>query len=131
PDSVEARARIDAELSDLTPRVEAMRARWTDALARMGELRDLKEELAAAQREYEQARAAEDHGRAGELRFGTIPLLEKKLAEAEAAAGEPQPGDEKLVRDKVVESDVADVVAAWTGVPVSRMLEGEASKLLR
>ncbi|HEY8429815.1 MAG TPA: AAA family ATPase [Sandaracinaceae bacterium] len=130
-DSVEARARIEAEVQELEPRVEAMRARWQAALTRLGEVRRLKEELAAAQREYEQARAAEDHGRAGELRFGTIPLLEKKLAEAEAAAGEPQPGDEKLVRDKVVESDVADVVAAWTGVPVSRMLEGEASKLLR
>ncbi len=130
-DSVEARARIEAEVQELVPRVEAMRARWSGALSRIGEVRRLKEELAAAQREYDQARAAEDHGRAGELRFGTLPLLEKKLADAEATAGEPHPGDEKMVRDKVVESDVADVVAAWTGVPVSKMLEGEADKLLK
>ncbi len=130
-DSVDARARIEAELQELTPKAEAMRARWTGALSRMGEVRRLKEELAAAQREYEQARAAEDHGRAGELRFGTIPLLEKRVADAEASAGEARPGDDAMVREKVVEGDVADVVAAWTGVPVSKMLEGEASKLLR
>ncbi len=130
-DSIDARARIEAELADLKPRVESMRARWNGALTRMSDVRRLKEELAAAQREYDQARAAEDHGRAGELRFGTIPLLEKRLADAEAAAGDAQPGDEKMVRDRVVEGDVADVVAAWTGVPVSRMLEGEADKLLK
>ncbi len=129
-DSIDARARIEAELVEIAPRAEAMRARWNAALARMGDVRRLKEELAAAQREYDQARAAEDHGRAGELRFGTIPLLEKRLADAEAAAGDAPPGDEAMVRDRVVESDVADVVAAWTGVPVSRMLEGEAEKLL-
>jgi ATP-dependent Clp protease ATP-binding subunit ClpB len=130
-ESLEERARIEAEIQELEPQVEEAKARWNGALSRMGEVRRLKEELAAAQREYDQARAAEDHGKAGELRFGTIPLLEKKLEEAEAAAGEPSPEMEALVRDKVVEGDVADVVAAWTGVPVSRMLEGEAEKLLK
>jgi ATP-dependent Clp protease ATP-binding subunit ClpB len=130
PDSIEAHRKIDAAAIDLAPKVEEMRARWNGALARMGEVRKLKEELAAAQREYEQARAAEDHGRAGELRFGTLPLVEKKLADAQEAAGAPKPED-AMVRDRVSEADVADVVAAWTGVPVSRMLEGEADKLLR
>ncbi len=130
-DSIDARARIEAELQELGPKVEVMRARWSGALSLSGDVRTLKEELAAAQREYEQARGAEDHGRAGELRFGTIPLIEKKLADAEAKAGDAPPGDAAMVRDKVVEADVADVVAAWTGVPVSRMLEGEAEKLLK
>jgi len=130
-DSLEERARIEAEIQDLEPKLQEAKARWNGALSRMSEVRRLKEELAAAQREYDQARGAEDHGKAGELRFGTIPLLEKKLEEAEAAAGEPNPEVEALVRDKVVEADVADVVAAWTGVPVSRMLEGEAEKLLK
>ena len=130
-DSIEARAAIEAEIQELEPKVEQGRAKWNGALSRMGEVRRLKEELAAAQREYDQARGAEDHGKAGELRFGTIPLLEKQLAEAEAEAGEATPEDEALVRDRVVEADVADVVAATTGVPVQRMLEGEADKLLR
>ncbi len=130
-DSVEARAKIEAEIQELAPRCEDARGRWNAALARMGEVRHLKEELAAAQREYDQARAAEDHGKAGELRFGTLPLLEKKLEDAIARAGESTPADEAMVRDRVVEADVADVVAATTGVPVQRMLEGEADKLLK
>ncbi|MGF1467439.1 MAG: ATP-dependent Clp protease ATP-binding subunit [Sandaracinaceae bacterium] len=129
-ESIAARAKIQAEVEELSPRVAAMRERWAAALQRTGEVRRLKEELSAAQREYDQARAAEDHGRAGELRFGTLPLLEKKLKEAEERAGEDVPED-PMVRDRVVEADVADVVAAWTGVPVSRMLEGEAEKLLQ
>ena len=130
-DSIETRARIEAEIQELQPKAEAAKARWNGALSRLGEVRRLKEELAAAQREYEQARGAEDHGKAGELRFGTIPLLEKQLEEAEAEAGDPSPEVKALIRDRVVEADVADVVAAWTGVPVSRMLEGEADKLLK
>ncbi|HJL15084.1 MAG TPA: AAA family ATPase [Sandaracinaceae bacterium LLY-WYZ-13_1] len=130
-ESLEERARIEAEIQELEPKAEEAAARWNGALSRMGDVRRLKEELAAAQREYDQARAAEDHAKAGELRFGTLPLLEKKLEEAEAAAGEPNPDVEALIRDKVIEADVADVVAAWTGVPVSRMLEGEAEKLLK
>ncbi|MCA9607659.1 MAG: AAA family ATPase, partial [Myxococcales bacterium] len=130
-DSIETRAKIEAEIQELGPKVEAGRAKWNGALGRMGEVRRLKEELAAAHREYEHARAAEDHGKAGELRFGTIPLLEKQLADAEAKAGDASPEEEALVRDRVVEADVADVVAATTGVPVQRMLEGEAEKLLK
>ncbi len=130
-DSLETRARIEAEIQELVPKVEESRARWNGALSRMGEVRNLKEQLAAVQREYDLARGAEDHGKAGELRFGTIPLLEKKLAEAEKKAGTASPEDEALVRDRVVEADVADVVAATTGVPVQRMLEGEAEKLLK
>ncbi|MGE0785645.1 MAG: ATP-dependent Clp protease ATP-binding subunit [Sandaracinaceae bacterium] len=130
-DSIEARAKIEAEVLELAPKVEQARARWTGALSRMSDVRRMREELAAAQREYDQARGAEDHGKAGELRFGTIPLLEKRLADAEASLPDAPPEEEALVRDKVVEADVADVVAATTGVPVSRMLEGEADKLLK
>ena len=129
-DSIEERVRIEAEIQELEPKAQEARSRWNGALERVRDVKELKEELAAAQREYDQARAVEDHGKAGELRFGTLPLLEKKLEEAEANAGEATPGDEALVRETVVEADVADVVAAWTGVPVQRMLQGEAEKLL-
>ncbi|MBZ0116931.1 MAG: AAA family ATPase, partial [Sandaracinaceae bacterium] len=129
-DSIDARVRIQEEIEQLQPKLEQARARWTGTLARRGDVRRIKEELAAVQREYEQARGAEDHGRAGELRFGTIPLLEKRLADAEAQSGGEAADLDPAVRDRVTEADVADVVAAWTGVPVSRMLEGEAEKLL-
>jgi ATP-dependent Clp protease ATP-binding subunit ClpB len=91
-----------------------------------------KTELAKALAELlfddEAARSSESHGRAGELRFGAIPLLEKQIAEAEKALGG---GAALLVRDTVLPEDVAEVVGTWTGVPVARMLEEETHKLLR
>ena len=128
PDSVHTREKLGREAEDLAPRVAAMRERWEKDLGLLGEVRRLKEEIAAAQREHEQARGNEDHARAGELRFGTIPLLEKQLGEARDAL---EAHGATMVRDTVQPEDVADVVAAWTGVPVSKMLEGEADKLLK
>jgi ATP-dependent Clp protease ATP-binding subunit ClpB len=127
-DSVHTREKLGGEAEDLAPRVAAMRERWEKDLGLLGEVRRVKEEIAAAQREHEQARANEDHARAGELRFGTIPLLEKQLGEARDAL---EAHGATMVRDTVQPEDVADVVAAWTGVPVSKMLEGEADKLLK
>jgi len=126
--SVRAREELTREAADLGPRVAELRERWQAQLDRLGEVRRLKEELAAARREHEQARAADDTGRAGELRFGTIPLLDKQLDQAEQALAEV---GAPLVRDTVTPGDVADVVAATTGIPVSKMLEEETDKLLR
>ena len=88
-------------------------------------VRKLEADLAAARKAYDEATAAGDHGKAGELRFGTLPLLEKQLTEArrtgEASAARPH--------DRVTDGDVADVVATWTGVPVSKMMEAETEKL--
>ncbi|MEM6958407.1 MAG: AAA family ATPase, partial [Myxococcota bacterium] len=84
---------------------------------------------AAANRELEQVRASGDHARAGELRFGTIPLLEKQLEEASAGIDEAET-ESQMVQDEVTPQDVADVVALWTGVPVSKMMEEETTKLL-
>jgi ATP-dependent Clp protease ATP-binding subunit ClpB len=129
--SVATREKLEAEAEDLRPRIDEMRKRWERELEGVGDVRSLKEELAAAQRELEQVRASGDHARAGELRFGTIPLLEKQLAEAtEGMEDEPLPS-EMMVHDVVTPQDVADVVAAWTGVPVSKMMEEETAKLLR
>jgi ATP-dependent Clp protease ATP-binding subunit ClpB len=122
------RERLSHEITDLAPRVKAMRAKWEDELALLSEVRGVKEQLGSARREHEQARAAEDHARAGELRFGTIPLLEKQLTEAEALL---PPGQSKMLHDTVQPEDIADVVAAWTGIPVSKMLEEETEKLLK
>ncbi len=127
-DSVASREKLAAEIASLAPRVTEMRAAWERELTHAGDLRRLKKELAAAQQELEQVRKSEDHGRAGELRFGTIPLLEKQVAEAEKSMGGVK---ELMVHDTVRAEDVADVVATWTGVPVARMLEEETSKLLR
>ncbi len=127
-ESVASREKLAAEVASLAPRIAEMRSAWERELTHAGELRRRKKELAAAQQELEQVRLTENHARAGELRFGTIPLLEKQVAEAEEAMAGVK---ELMVHDTVRAEDVADVVATWTGVPVARMLEEETTKLLR
>lgn len=128
--SVASKKKLEEEAEELRPKINKMKERWETELRSVGDLRSFKEELAAANRELEQVRAAGDHARAGELRFGTIPLLEKKLAEASEGLEEIE-DLEPLVHAEVHAQDVADVVALWTGVPVSKMMEEEATKLLR
>ncbi len=125
-ESKRAKATLDAEIAALAPRADAARAAWTEAKGRAGAVAALAASVEEAHRAHEAARAAGDTAKAGELRFGTIPLLEKQLAEARGPEGTPA-----RVRDRVLEADVADVVATWTGVPVSRMMEAETEKLLR
>jgi ATP-dependent Clp protease ATP-binding subunit ClpB len=127
-DSLHTSEQLAKEAADLEPRAKAMREKWEKELELLSDVRRLKEELAAARREHEGARAADDHDRAGELRFGTLPLLEKQLAEAEAKLEES--GEEMMVHDTVQPEDLADVVAVWTGVPVAKMLQEETAKLL-
>jgi ATP-dependent Clp protease ATP-binding subunit ClpB len=125
-ESVSARAELEAQASALRPAVEAQRAAWSTGAARLGEVKRMEAELLGLQKAYEEATQAGDHSRAGELRFGAIPLLEKKLGESRG-----QLGSLPLRGERVTEADVADVIAAWTGVPVSRMLQAEQDRLLR
>src|ERR1700689_3543499 len=87
----------------------------------------IKEELEQAKLEVEQARRASDLARMAELQYGRIPELEKRLAQAQRA----EQSTPQLVRNSVTEEEIADVVSKWTGIPVSKMLEGEKEKLLR
>ncbi len=130
-ESEASKAKLAREAEELHPRIEKLEKRWQAELKGVGEVRRLKEELAAANRELEQVRASGDHARAGELRFGTIPLLEKQLEEAQGAMPDDFDESKLLVRNVVTPQDVADVVALWTGVPVSKMMEEETTKLLR
>lgn len=129
-ESEASKAKLKREADDLQPRIDSFQKRWTAELKGVGEVRRLKEDLAAANRELEQVRASGDHARAGELRFGTIPLLEKQLEEAEKEMPADFDESKLLVRNHVSPQDVADVVALWTGVPVAKMLEEETTKLL-
>ncbi len=129
-ESVATLEKLEAEAADLRPRIEKLQTRWERELNGVGEVRRLKEELAAANRELEQVRGSGDHARAGELRFGTIPLLEKQLAEASEGMEEVDESN-SMLRDTVTPQDVADVVALWTGVPVAKMMEEETTKLLK
>jgi ATP-dependent Clp protease ATP-binding subunit ClpB len=129
-ESEASKAKLKREADELQPRIDSLQKRWTAELKGVGEVRRLKEDLAAANRELEQVRASGDHARAGELRFGTIPLLEKQLEDAQKDMPADFDESKLLVRNHVSPQDVADVVALWTGVPVAKMLEEETTKLL-
>jgi ATP-dependent Clp protease ATP-binding subunit ClpB len=113
-------------LSVLEDRSLEMTARWQSERDKLAGARDIKEELDHARNDLENAKRQGNLQRAGELTYGVIPGLEKKLAEAEAAEQ-----SDVMVEEAVTPEQVAQVVERWTGIPVDRMLEGERDKLLR
>ena len=117
------------ELAELREKVNAMKLRWEQEKAAIDSVRKLREELDAARHELETKERAYDLEGAAKLRYGTIPSLEKKLAEARAAEQEVD-GADRLLREEVTEEEIAEVVARWTRIPVTRLVEGEREKLL-
>ncbi len=133
-DSASARSRLvdlDAELAELRDRLDGLRARWQREKDAIVALQGLREEL---ERAREDAAAAERDGdleRAAELRYGTVPDLERRLAAAEAAIEEVRASGEALLEEEVTETEIAEVVGRWTGIPVARLVESESAKLAR
>ena len=115
------------ELGDLQEKADAMTARWQAERDKLAGARELKEKLDRARADLDIAKRQGDLGRAGELAYGIIPQLEKQLGEAEAAEAEGGVMVEEAVRPE----QIAAVVERWTGIPMSKMLEGEREKLLR
>ena len=130
--SRERREAIEQELEQLRSRSAEMKAKWEAEKAALQGLRETKERLEQARGEVERAEREADLQRAAELRYGEIPELERQLGELEAAASERagQEGGPVFVKEEVDADDVAEVVARWTGIPVSRLLEGEVEKLI-
>ncbi len=120
-------ADIEAQLGTLEKEYADLDEVWRAEKAAVQGTTHVKEELERARGELETARRAQDLARMSELQYGRIPELEKRLAEA--AAGEKS--DTRLLRNRVTEEEVAEVVSRWTGIPVAKMLEGEKDKLLR
>jgi len=117
--------KLEKELSELQEQSAEMTARWQAERAKLEEARELKEQLDRARAELDQAKREGNLQKAGELSYGVIPELEKKLAEAEAR----QEG--MMVEEAVRPEQIAEVVERWTGIPTSKMLEGEREKLLK
>ncbi len=113
------------ELANLEQQSSELTTRWQNERDKIAAEGKLKEQLDAARVELDQAQRLGDLAKAGELSYGTIPSLERKLSEAQAQA------DNALLREEVTEDDIAGVVSRWTGVPVDKMLEGEREKLLK
>jgi ATP-dependent Clp protease ATP-binding subunit ClpB len=129
PASLERLERLERELADLQETSAGMKAHWHQEKERIGRIRSLKAEIETARGEFERAERDGDLERAAELRFGTLVDLEKRLEEENARLNELQ-SDLKMLNEEVTEEDVAEVVSTWTGIPLSRLLEGEMQKLV-
>ena len=121
--------KLQKELSELRGEADTLRARWEVEKGAIGRLRDLRRRIEETKVEIEKAERQYDLNRVAELKYGTLAQLERELAAAEDRLS----GEEKaarLIKEDVDEDDIADVVSRWTGVPVSKLMEGEMQKLL-
>jgi len=123
--SRERLAKLEKELADLRAESDALMARWQAEKSAVERVRTLREQVEQTKAEIEQAERQYDLNRAAELKYGKLVTLEKQLAQEEEKQAQS-----KLIKDAVDEEDIAEVVSRWSGVPVTRLLEGEMQKLL-
>jgi ATP-dependent Clp protease ATP-binding subunit ClpB len=127
--SAERLAKLERELADRKEEQTRLQSQWQqekDAIRGAGEL---KQQLEEARRQKEEAERSGDYTRASELQYGRVPELERRIAEQETALDARQQG-QRMLKEEVDEEDIADVVAKWTNIPVSRLMEGEVQKLI-
>ena len=125
---------LEKELADLKAKRDALHARWQAERGGVESSRKIREEIDKIRQQIETAQRAYDLNKVAELQYGKLPELEKKLKDSEAAAeskDKEKDAKPRLVREEVTAEEVGQVVARWTGIPVSRLLEGEKDKLLR
>ena len=120
---------LKKELADEKEQFNARKSRWEAEKQGVDQVKDLKGQIERLHGEIEQAQSRLEYEKAAKLKYSDLPELEKQLKEAEAAA-EQHGGENSMVHDTVTESEIADIVAKWTGIPVSRLVEGEREKLL-
>ncbi|HEX8695421.1 MAG TPA: ATP-dependent chaperone ClpB [Longimicrobium sp.] len=128
PESRERLERLEAELANLRERSSGMKARWQAEKDAIGAIRQKKERLDELKVELDRAQRTGDLNRAAELQYGTIPALQKEIADADLRLAELQK-ESKFLKEEVDADDVAEVVARWTGIPVSRMLQSDRERL--
>jgi ATP-dependent Clp protease ATP-binding subunit ClpB len=129
PASKERLARIEKELAELKTQSSALQAQWQTEKQGVQRVRALREQTDEIKNQIAQAERAYDLNKAAELKYGRLAELQRQL-EAEQAGVEARQGAARLVKEEVDEEDIAEVVSRWTGVPVSKLLEGEMRKLL-
>jgi ATP-dependent Clp protease ATP-binding subunit ClpB len=128
--SKQRRQAIEAELAELTERRSAMVAHWENEKRAITEISDLKEQLEGARNEAERAEREGDLERAAQLRYGTMRELEQEIEVKTRQLDELQ-GEQQMLKEEVDEEDIAEIVSKWTGIPVTRLMEGEMQKLVR
>ena len=121
---------LKRELADEKEQFNAMKSRWEAEKSGVDSVKELKSRIEQMNGEIERAQANLEYEKAAKLKYSDLPALEKQLKDAEAAA-EKHTGENSMVHDTVTENEIADIVGKWTGIPVSRLMEGEREKLLR
>jgi ATP-dependent Clp protease ATP-binding subunit ClpB len=121
---------IEAELAELSEQRSGMVAHWENEKSAITEIRDLKEQLESARMDAERAEREGDLERAAQLRYGTMRDLEAEI-EAKTVQLDELQGEQQMLKEEVDEEDVAEIVSKWTGIPVTRLMEGEMQKLVR
>ena len=122
-------AKLSQELAELKDKFNAMKSRWEAERGSVDEVKKIKGDIERVHGEIEAAQMALEYEKAARLQYSDLPALEKQLAEAEQRA-EKRSGENTLVHDTVTEEEIAGIVAKWTGIPVSKLVEGEREKLL-
>jgi ATP-dependent Clp protease ATP-binding subunit ClpB len=129
--SKERREALERELAELREKSNAMKQQWQNEKETLGSVGKIKQQMEEARLQAEQATRTGDLGRAAEITYGTIPQLEQQMHDTELQLASKQAGGRQFLKEEVAEDDIADIVAKWTGIPVSRMLEGEKERLTR
>lgn len=127
--SKERLEKVERDMADLKEKGDHLKAQWQNEKSVIDEARHIQEEMEAARNELEQAQRGGDLGRASEIQYGTLPGLEEKQVEAQKKLADLQQ-QTSILKEEVTEEDIARVVASWTGIPVSRLQEGEREKLV-
>jgi len=123
-------ATLELELGEKQEERQALRTRWDSEKASVARLRKMREAMEEVKQSMERAERAYDLNRVAELRYGELPRLERELAMEQEQLGQKQ-GESRLLKEEVDEDDIAAIVSRWTGIPVSRLVEGETEKLLK
>ena len=123
-------AELKKELANEKEQFNAMKSRWEAEKSGVDSVKQLKTRIEQLQGEIERAQANLEYEKAAKLQYSDLPALERQLKDAEAAA-EQHTAENSMVHDTVTENEIADIVGKWTGIPVSRLMEGEREKLLR
>jgi ATP-dependent Clp protease ATP-binding subunit ClpB len=128
--SMERLGKLEKELANLKEEQTRLMAHWEQEKAAIQTMRKLKEDIDQVRQEMQRVQQAGDYAKASELQYGRLPELERKLKEQETRLADLQK-NQKMLKEEVDEEDVAEIVARWTHIPVSRLLEGEVQKLLK
>ena len=121
---------VQQELSQMRDQFNAMKAKWENEKDAISKVQKLREELEQVNAEIERAERDYDLNKAAELKYGSLPQLKKQLEDEEAIAEKQKESKNSLLRDKVTEEEIARIVGRWTGIPVTKLMEGEREKLL-